>query len=238
MQIVVYSLTIFMLNFVKRIINIKFIRFLFVGSINTLLSFLIFSLLYYIGLHYFIATTLNLAAGMFISFNTHKHITFSSSSNKYNIYIGFALVFYLITNVLLYFADKVKVKKKLNTKLGLKTVIIIGCFQILSLIPGVSRSGIVITASRFLQFDRYDSTKISFYLSIPVIAGASFLGLKDLYKETAEFNSMIIFTVFFSYFFSYFTIKYFLIFVKKFDLKLFVIYRILLSILLFGIIYF
>ena len=106
MQIVVYSLTIFMLNFVKRIINIKFIRFLFVGSINTLLSFLIFSLLYYIGFHYFIATTLNLAAGMFISFNTHKHITFSSSSNKYNIYIGFALVFYLITNVLLYFADK------------------------------------------------------------------------------------------------------------------------------------
>ena len=144
----------------------------------------------------------------------------------------------LIFAILLYFADKVKVNKKLNTKLGLKTVIIIGCFQILSLIPGVSRSGIVITASRFLQFDRYDSTKISFYLSIPVIAGASFLGLKDLYKETAEFNSMIIFTVFFSYFFSYFTIKYFLIFVKKFDLKLFVIYRILLSIFLFGIIYF
>ena len=138
----------------------------------------------------------------------------------------------------MYFADKVKINKKLDKNLGLKTVIIIGCFQILSLIPGVSRSGIVITASRFLQFDRYDSTKISFYLSIPVIAGASFLGLKDLYKETAEFNSMIIFTVFFSYFFSYFTIKYFLIFVKKFDLKLFVIYRILLSILLFGIIYF
>ena len=75
-------------------------------------------------------------------------------------------------------------------------------------------------------------------VDIPVIAGASFLGLKDLYKESVEFNSMIIFTVFFSYFFSYFTIKYFLIFVKKFDLKLFVIYRILLSILLFGIIYF
>ena len=144
----------------------------------------------------------------------------------------------LIFAILLYFADKVKVNKKLNTKLGLKTVIIIGCFQILSLIPGVSRSGIVITASRFLQFDRYDSTKISFYLSIPAIAGASFLGLKDLHQETVDFNSMILFTVLLSYFFSYFTIKYFLIFVKKFDLKLFIIYRILLSFLLFGIIYF
>ena len=144
----------------------------------------------------------------------------------------------LIFAFLLYFADKVKVNKKLNAKLDLRTIVIIGCFQILALIPGVSRSGIVITAGRFLEFDRYDSAKISFYLSIPVITGASFLGFKDLYKESAEFNSMIIFTVFFSYFFSYFTIKYFLIFVKKFDLKLFVIYRILLSILLFGIIYF
>ena len=144
----------------------------------------------------------------------------------------------LVFAILLYFADKVKVNKKLNTKLNLRTIIIIGCFQILALVPGVSRSGIVITAGRFLKFNRYDSTKISFYLSIPAIAGASFLGLKDLHQETVDFNSMILLTVFLSYFFSYFTIKYFLIFVKRFDLKLFIIYRILLSFLLFGIIYF
>ena len=144
----------------------------------------------------------------------------------------------LIFAILLYFADKVKVTKKLNSKLNLSTIIIIGCFQILALVPGVSRSGIVITAGRFLKFNRYDSTKISFYLSIPAIAGASFLGLKDLHQETVDFNSMILFTVLLSYFFSYFTIKYFLIFVKRFDLKLFIIYRILLSFLLFGIIYF
>ena len=144
----------------------------------------------------------------------------------------------LVFAILLYFADKVKVNKKLNTKLNLRTIIIIGCFQILALVPGVSRSGIVITAGRFLKFNRYDSTKISFYLSIPAIAGASFRGLKDLHQETVDFNSMILFTVLLSYFFSYFTIKYFLIFVKRFDLKLFIIYRILLSFLLFGIIYF
>ncbi len=121
----------------------------------------------------------------------------------------------LIFAILLYFADKVKVNRKLNARLDFKTIFIIGCFQILALIPGVSRSGIVITAGRFLEFNRYDSTKISFYLSIPVIAGASFLGLKDLYKESTDFNFMIILTVLLSYIFSYFTIKYFLIFVKK-----------------------
>ena len=62
------------------------------------------------------------------------------------------------------------------------------------------------------------ASKISFYLSIPVIAGASFLGFKDLYKETTDFNSMILLTVLLSYFFSYFTIKYFLIFVRNFHL--------------------
>ena len=43
----------------------------------------------------------------------------------------------------------------------------------LSLIPGVSRSGIVITAGRFLNFDRFESSKISFYLSIPAIVNTS-----------------------------------------------------------------
>ena len=53
-------------------------------------------------------------------------------------------------------------------------------FQIFALVPGVSRSGIVITAGRFLNFSRYDSSKISFYLSIPALAGASVLGLKNV----------------------------------------------------------
>ena len=46
----------------------------------------------------------------------------------------------LIFAILLYFADKFKVNKKLNAKLDLKTIFVIGCFQILALIPGVSRS--------------------------------------------------------------------------------------------------
>jgi len=140
--------------------------------------------------------------------------------------------------ILLYIADKVEVKKKLEANIDLKSIIIIGLFQIFALIPGVSRSGIVLTAARFINFNRYDSTKISFYLSIPAIAGASFLGLKNISYEDFNFNLIILFSIIFSFFTSFLTIKYFLIFVKKFSLNLFVIYRIILSLLLFYIIYF
>jgi len=140
--------------------------------------------------------------------------------------------------ILLYIADKVEVKQKLEANIDLKSIIIIGLFQIFALIPGVSRSGIVLTAARFINFNRYDSTKISFYLSIPAIAGASFLGLKNISYEDFDFNLIILFSIIFSFFTSFLTIKYFLIFVKKFSLNLFVIYRIILSLLLFYIIYF
>ena len=143
----------------------------------------------------------------------------------------------LIFALLLYIADKFENKKKIETDLQLKSILIIGVFQILALIPGVSRSGIVITAGRFLNFSRYDSTKISFYLSIPAIAGASFLSLKSLVDKNIDLNLIVLVSILLSFIFSYLTIKYFLIFVKKFTLNTFVIYRIILSSILFLIIY-
>ena len=143
----------------------------------------------------------------------------------------------LIFALLLYIADKFENKKKIETDLELKSILIIGVFQMLALIPGVSRSGIVITAGRFLNFSRYDSTKISFYLSIPAIAGASFLSLKSLVDKNIDLNLIVLVSILLSFIFSYLTIKYFLIFVKKFTLSTFVIYRIILSAILFFTIY-
>ena len=143
----------------------------------------------------------------------------------------------LIFAIVLYFADKIKVTKKIDTDLNLKSILIIGLFQIASLFPGVSRSGIVITAGRFLKFNRYDATKISFYLSIPAIAGASFLSLKDVFINDVTLSSLVLLSIFLSFIFSYITIKYFLIFIKNFSFKIFIIYRIVLSLLIFYIIY-
>jgi len=143
----------------------------------------------------------------------------------------------LIFGLLMYFADTFKIKKKIEKDLTIKNILIIGVMQILAVIPGVSRSGITITASRFLNFDRHDSTKISFYLSIPALMGASVLSLKDVVNENVEFNFLLIISIILSFIFSYLTIKYFLIYTKNFSLKFFVIYRIILSIMIFLIIY-
>ena len=143
----------------------------------------------------------------------------------------------LIFGILLYFSDKFELKNKISSELNIKSIIIIGLFQILAIIPGVSRSGIVITASRFLKFDRVESSKMAFYLSIPALAGASVLGFKDVIDDQINFDAIFIFSTSASFLFSYFTIKYFLIYVKMFSLSFFVIYRIVLSIILFSIIY-
>ena len=143
----------------------------------------------------------------------------------------------LIFGLLMYFADTFKVEKKIEKNLTIKNILIIGIMQILALVPGVSRSGITITAGRFLNFDRHDSTKISFYLSIPALMGASVLSLKDAVNENVEFNFFLIISIILSFIFSYLTIKYFLIYTKRFSLKFFVIYRIVLSIIIFIIIY-
>ena len=144
----------------------------------------------------------------------------------------------LIFGLLLYFSDKFEVSKSFKNNLNTKNILLIGLFQILSLIPGASRSGIVITGSRFLNFNRYDAAKISFILSIPALLGANMLTLKNSFFIEHTFNLNIIFGIFFSYIFSYMTIKYFLIYTKNFSLNIFVLYRVFLSLILFYFIYF
>ncbi|MDC0653861.1 undecaprenyl-diphosphate phosphatase [Candidatus Pelagibacter sp.] len=144
----------------------------------------------------------------------------------------------LIFGIILYFADKNKSDKKISSSLNLKLILYIGLFQILALIPGVSRAGITITAARILKFSRYDSSKISFLLAIPALVGASALGLKDIINQSFELNYIVFVGIVLSFLFSYFTIKLFLEYINKFSLTVFVIYRIAVAIVLFIVIYF
>ena len=84
----------------------------------------------------------------------------------------------LVFGLLLFISDRFKTINKIDKNFTIKSAMIIGFFQVLSLIPGVSRSGITITAARLLNYKRYDSAKISFLLSIPTLAAITFLGLK------------------------------------------------------------
>ena len=143
----------------------------------------------------------------------------------------------LIFGILLYLSDKNVSAKKFEDNLNTKNIILIGLFQAVALIPGVSRSGIVITAGRLLNFSRIDSAKIAFILSIPALTGASILSLGNVIGENIKFNIVIFISIFFSCIFSYLTIKFLLFYLKKFSLKVFVYYRIILAIILFLISY-
>ena len=144
----------------------------------------------------------------------------------------------LIFGIFLYIGDKSKDTKKIETEFTNKSALIIGLFQVLALVPGVSRSGITITSGRFLGFSRFDSAKISFFLSIPTLAVASIIGIYNISKEgSAELNFLAIIAVIFSFIFSYITIALFLNFIKKFSLNIFIIYRIALSIFILAIVY-
>ena len=139
--------------------------------------------------------------------------------------------------LLLYFADKFKNKKKIKD-FNYNSALFIGLFQVLSLMPGVSRSGISITAARFLNFKRVDSAKISFLLSVPTLSAISFYGLYSLVNEKSlEFSFLNLLTIFLSFIFSLITITFFIKYIKKFSLKIFVIYRILFGILLLSLAY-
>ena len=143
----------------------------------------------------------------------------------------------LIFGVVLYVADRNRFDKKISSNLNLRSIFFISIFQILSLIPGVSRAGITITAARILRFNRLDSSKISFLLSIPALSGASFLGLKDIFSQSVEFNYLVIIAILTSFIFSFLTVKFFLIYINKFSMNAFVIYRVIVALILFAVIY-
>ena len=140
--------------------------------------------------------------------------------------------------ILLYVSDKFKIEKSLQNNLNIKSVFFIGIMQILSLVPGVSRSGIAITAARLLKFKRTDAAKISFLISIPILGAVSIFGLKNLiFLENFEFTKLNLISIIISFIFSFLTIKYFLKYIEKFNLNIFAYYRVCLGLVLLFIAY-
>jgi undecaprenyl-diphosphatase len=85
-----------------------------------------------------------------------------------------------VFGVLLYVADRSAQTRKLED-IGLWTALGVGAAQAIALMPGVSRSGITITAGRFLKLDRDSAARLSFFLLIPIVFGAVvYKGLKHV----------------------------------------------------------
>ena len=116
--------------------------------------------------------------------------------------------------------------------INLKNVVIIGCAQALALMPGVSRSGITITAALFLGFSRSQSARISFLLSAPVIGGAAVLELAHL--SLADITAPLVWGFISAFLGALLVIGGLMKYIKTHSFNVFVVYRLLLGLVIFG----
>ncbi len=128
------------------------------------------------------------------------------------------------------------------TQLSVRTAFLIGAFQVLSLIPGTSRSGSTIIGALLLGVSREVAAEFTFFLAIPVMFGASGLKLVKFFAEGGGFVGMefalLIVGCIVSFFVSIIAIKFLMGYIKKNDFKVFGYYRIVLGILVllyFGV---
>lgn len=123
--------------------------------------------------------------------------------------------------------------------LDYKTAIIIGFFQVLSLVPGTSRSGSTILGGILFGVSRYVAAEFTFFLAIPVMLGASFLKLFKfgIHYTGAEVVIMLVGMVT-AFIVSVLSIRFLLRYIKKNDFRAFGWYRIALGIVVLAYLYF
>lgn len=152
---------------------------------------------------------------------------------NFNIFLQDAKIVGISTiafSILLYLADKTKVSQKFENSISNKNSFIIGLCQAIAIIPGTSRSGITITAARYLGFSRLDSAKFSFLISIPTLLAATVLGASDAaFNFDNDVILILVIGLVFSFIASMSCIKLFLKFVENNSLTIFVIIRIVLG---------
>ncbi len=145
--------------------------------------------------------------------------------------ISAALIVYGIFFILIENNEK-KIKTSDIDKLSYKTAILIGMFQVLSIVPGTSRSGSTILGAMLLGCSREVAAEFSFFLAIPVMFGVSALKLvtNDYIMTSSEWGILIVGMIV-AYVVSMITVKFLMDYVRKHDFKSFGIYRIVLGII-------
>ncbi|HBB05845.1 MAG TPA: undecaprenyl-diphosphatase [Firmicutes bacterium] len=159
--------------------------------------------------------------------------------------VGLTLIVYGVLFLIMEFLiakGKFTSKYKSIDDLPWKTAFLIGCFQVLALLPGTSRSGVTILGALLLLTNRETAAEYSFYLSIPVMAGASLLKTVRYFAKIGSLclNEWIFLGVgtLVSFGVSLLVVRWLMSFLKKHTFKGFGYYRIALGVvvlLVFGI---
>lgn len=147
--------------------------------------------------------------------------------------ISITLIVYGILFIIMESKKRVSKMDTLDV-LDYKTAFLIGCFQVLALIPGTSRSGATILGGVLLGCSRYVASEFSFFLAVPVMFGASALKvLKFGLAFTFEQVLVLIVGTTVSFLVSVLAIRLLLGYIRKHDFKIFGYYRIVLGIIVF-----
>lgn len=148
--------------------------------------------------------------------------------------IGYGILFIIIEN---FNRNRTARFTDLNS-LPIKLALAIGLFQILSLVPGTSRSGATILGAILIGASRYVATEFSFFLAIPTMFGASLLKLVKYFVHGNSFTySQIVILItgtLVSFIVAYIAIRFLLNYIKQNDFKLFGWYRIVLGLVVVG----
>ncbi|MGB1361033.1 MAG: undecaprenyl-diphosphate phosphatase [Alphaproteobacteria bacterium] len=139
----------------------------------------------------------------------------------------------IVFGVLLWFIDYATPTFSKVSNLNYKHGLFLGICQTIALIPGVSRSGICMTAARLLNMERTESAKISMLMGMPTLFAASILVSFDIYKAgDILFTRGALLAIIISFLFAYLTIGAMMKLLEKTNMTIFAVYRIALGIIL------
>ena len=146
--------------------------------------------------------------------------------------VGISLI---VFGVLIGLMDRLGESRKKLEDIYLSNALFIGIFQAVSLIPGVSRSGLTIGAARILGFDRINAARFSFLLSTPAVIGASLLRFFETQQNNESINlSVLIVGSFISCLVGIIVIRFLLRYLQNGTLWPFVWYRIILGLIVIA----
>ena len=154
----------------------------------------------------------------------------------YNPYVvSVTLIIYGVAFILIEIRNRNKEFKITDVKaMTFKTALIIGLFQVLALIPGTSRSGATIVGAMLIGTSRTAAAEFTFFLAIPVMAGASLVKILKFVSDGTGFTQnelyMLIIGMLVAYLVSMLVIKFLMSYIRKHDFKPFGVYRIILGI--------
>jgi undecaprenyl-diphosphatase len=131
-------------------------------------------------------------------------------------------------------AERGALQNRSEKRLNLTDAVVVGLFQCVALIPGISRSGATISAGLFRGLDRVAATRLSFFLSIPALTGAGLYELKDALGAGVGAAPLIVGTVV-SFVVAYASVAWLLRFVSRHSINGFAAYRVVIGVLLFGL---